>query len=73
MTSPALRRRIAGLLGLILKYQDVTPKVTHNMLTQPLILPIAVLVPTILGLVFQQLHSPPGKEVGKGGGGGGDR
>ncbi len=64
---------IIGLLGLILKYQDVTPKVTHNMLTQPLILPIAVLVPTILGLVFQQLHSPPGKEVGKGGGGGGDR
>jgi len=64
---------IIGLLGLILKYQDVTPKVTHNMLSQPLILPIAVLVPTILGLVFQQLHSPPGKEGGKGGGGGGDR
>jgi len=61
---------IIGLLGLILKYQDVTPKVTHNMLSQPLILPIAVLVPTILGLVFQQLHSPPGKEGGKGGGGG---
>ena len=60
---------IIGLLGLILKYQDVTPKVTHNMLSQPLILPIAVLVPTILGLVFQQLHSPPGKEGGKGGGG----
>lgn len=64
---------IIGLLGLILKYQDVTPKVTHNMNSQPLILPIAVLVPTILGLVFQQLHSPPGKEGGKSGGGGGDR
>src|SRR3954471_21709354 len=62
---------IIGLLGLILKYQEVMPKVTHNMLSQPLILPIAVLVPTILGLVFQQLHSPPGKEGGKGGGGGG--
>jgi len=62
---------IIGLLGLILKYQEVTPKVTHNMTTQPLILPIAVLVPTILGLVFQQLHSPPAKEGGKGGGGGG--
>jgi len=60
---------IIGLLGLIMKYQDVTPKVTHNMLSQPLILPIAVLVPTILGLVFQQLHSPPAKsEGGKGGG-----
>jgi hypothetical protein len=58
---------IIGLLGLILKYQDVTPKVTHNMLSQPLIFPIAVLVPTILGLVFQQLHSPPAKEGGKGG------
>jgi hypothetical protein len=61
---------IIGLLGLIMKYQDVTPKVTHNMLTQPLILPVAVLVPTILGLVFQQLHSPPAKEGGKNGGGG---
>jgi hypothetical protein len=55
---------IIGLLGLILKYQDVTPKVTHNMISQPLILPIAVLVPTMLGLVFQQLHSPPAKEGG---------
>ena len=64
---------IIGLLGLIMKYQDVTPKVTHNMISQPLILPIAVLVPTILGLVFQQLHSPPAKEGGgKGGGGKGD-
>src|SRR3954463_2569582 len=62
---------IIGLLGMILKYQDVTPKITHNMLSQPLIFPIAVLVPTILGLVFQQLHSPPAKEGGKGGGGGG--
>jgi len=61
---------IIGLLGLIMKYQDVTPKVTHNMLTQPLILPVAVLVPTILGLVLQQLHSPPAKEGGKNGGGG---
>ena len=58
---------IIGLLGLILKHQDVTPKVTHNMISQPLILPIAVLVPTLLGLVFQQLHSPPSKEGGKGG------
>ncbi len=62
---------IMGLLGMILKYQDVTPKITHNMLTQPLIFPIAVLVPTILGLVFQQLHSPPAKS--EGGGGGGDK
>jgi len=59
---------IMGLLGLILKYQDVTPKITHNMISQPLIFPLAVLVPTILGLVFQQLHSPPAK--GEGGGGG---
>ena len=32
-----------------------------------LILPIAVLVPAMLGLVFQQLHSPPTREGGKGG------
>ncbi len=57
---------IVGLLGMILKYQDVTPKITHNMLSQPLIFPIAVLVPTILGLVFQQLHSPPAKTEGAG-------
>jgi len=60
---------IMGLLGLILKYQDVTPKITHNMMSQPLIFPLAVLVPTILGLVFQQLHSPPAKPEGGGNGG----
>jgi hypothetical protein len=60
---------IVGLLGLILKYQDVTPKITHNMISHPLIFPLAVLIPTILGLVFQQLHSPPAKPEGGGGGG----
>jgi hypothetical protein len=62
---------IVGLLGLILKYQDVTPKITHNLISHPLIFPLAVLIPTILGLVFQQLHSPPAKP--EGGGGGGDK
>lgn len=55
---------VIGLLGLAYKHADLAPTLNANILRQPLLMPVAVLVPAILGLIFQQTHSA-------GGGGGG--
>ncbi|HMB95126.1 MAG TPA: hypothetical protein VKK61_03725 [Tepidisphaeraceae bacterium] len=44
---------IFGILGLIYKYKDAAPKVTENMTIKPFLLPLAIFVPAILGLVYQ--------------------
>jgi hypothetical protein len=49
---------IFGILGLIYKYQDVAPKVTEHMTLKPFMLPIAILIPALLGLIFQQTRYP---------------
>jgi hypothetical protein len=49
---------IFGLLGLICKYQSVGPTVTYHMKVQPVILPLAILVAMILGIVYQQHNHP---------------
>jgi len=61
---------IIGLLGLMFKHQDTIPKITQAMNTQPFVLPIAVFVPAILGLIYQQTHSSGGAGAGGGGGAG---
>jgi hypothetical protein len=48
---------IIGLLGLLLKYPSWGAGLSQHMAVQPLALPIAVLLPAILGLVYQQTHS----------------
>ncbi len=58
-----------GLLGLAFKHPDFAPAVLKNISAQPLIFPIAVLIPAILGLIFQQNYSPAAP-AGAGGGGG---
>jgi len=45
---------IFGILGLIYKYQSIAPRVTENILIQPIILPMAIFIPTVLGLIYQQ-------------------
>lgn len=57
---------ILGLLGLAFKYPEMAQKMAATLKGQPLALPVAVLVATILGLIFQQTHSTSPK------GGGGD-
>lgn len=57
---------ILGLLGLAFKYPEMAQKMAATLKGQPLALPVAVLVATILGLIFQQTHSASAK------GGGGD-
>lgn len=60
---------ILGILGLAFKNHDAIPSITNIMNTQPFFLPIAVFIPAILGLIFQQTHSPSGSAGGGGGGG----
>jgi hypothetical protein len=45
---------IFGILGLIYKYQDVAPQVTESMTLKPFLLPVAIFVPAVLGLIYQQ-------------------
>ena len=58
---------IIGALGLVFKYPDFAPTLSKNLATQPLVLPIAILVPAVLGLIFQQMHSPGGGPAPAGG------
>jgi hypothetical protein len=58
---------IVGLLGLIFKYPEMSVKIGNSLGTQPLVMPILILVPAVLGLIFQQTHS------GGGDGGGGEK
>jgi hypothetical protein len=45
---------VFGLLGLIFKYQSVSPKLMASLTSQPVALPLAIFVPTVLGLIYQQ-------------------
>jgi len=56
---------VFGLLGLIYKYQDVAPKVTEGLTAKTFILPMIIMVPATLGLIWQQTQygapaGPPG-------------
>lgn len=56
---------VFGLLGLLCKYQDVAPKISHHVHVSPALLPVVIFVPTIIGLMFQQNKFPaatPGKK-----------
>jgi hypothetical protein len=59
---------IFGLLGLLFKYQSVAPTVSSHIKVQPVILPMAILIAMILGIVYQQHNhptasgGPPGKK-----------
>ncbi len=59
---------VFGVLGLLYKYADLAPKVTTHLNLEPYLLPALVLVPAVLGLIFQQHHA-----TGHGGGGGGKK
>ncbi|HEV2292804.1 MAG TPA: hypothetical protein VGR35_03060 [Tepidisphaeraceae bacterium] len=45
---------VFGLLGLIFKYQSVTPKLIASLTSQPILLPLSIFIPTVLGLIYQQ-------------------
>ena len=56
---------IFGLLAMICKYEQIAPKVTHTMALRPFLLPMAVIIPAIIGMLYQQSDAPgpaPGKK-----------
>jgi hypothetical protein len=59
---------VAGVLGLCYKYPDMVPKLNSHLRVEPFLLPAAVVIPAIIGLIFQQHHTAHG-----GGGGGGKK
>ncbi|HEY2589113.1 MAG TPA: hypothetical protein VGI81_25445 [Tepidisphaeraceae bacterium] len=56
---------ILGTLGMLCKYDQIAPKVTHTMSLRPFLLPMAVIIPAIIGILYQQADAPapgPGKK-----------
>ena len=51
---------VVGALGLIFKYESMTPTVLHHMTIQPMLLPALILVPALIGVIFQQHNAPAG-------------
>lgn len=49
---------VFGLLALILKYQEIGMPLASRMSVNSFILPILVLIPTILGILYQQANAP---------------
>jgi hypothetical protein len=49
---------IFGLLGLLCKYQSVGPTVTSHIKMQPIILPMAILIAMVCGIVYQHANHP---------------
>jgi hypothetical protein len=50
---------IFGVLGLLCKYQAIAPAVAKGLAVHPMVLPAAVFVPALVGLLFQQSQLPP--------------
>ncbi len=56
---------VMGVISLVYKYPDLAPKVSSTMSAKAYILPVAVLLPALCGLIFQQSPSaakPPVKK-----------
>jgi hypothetical protein len=49
---------IFGLLGLLLKYQDVGGPLTHHFEIKPFLLPMAIFIPTLCGFIYQKAMIP---------------
>ena len=52
---------IFGTLGLLLKYQDVAPRIGSYLLHHNFLLPMCIFVPTVIGMMYQQTYSPAAK------------
>jgi hypothetical protein len=59
---------VFGILGLLYKYQDLGPKITRGLQDKHFILPMAIFIPTVIGLLYQQSSNkaaaavPPAKK-----------
>jgi hypothetical protein len=50
---------VFGILGLLYKYNDLGPKLTAGLQSRHFILPMAVFIPTVIGLLYQQSSNRP--------------
>jgi hypothetical protein len=55
---------IFGLLGLVYNYKPVAEAITRGLAVKPFLLPLAIFIPTVLGLLYQRTSSvpPPAKK-----------
>ncbi len=51
---------VFGALGLIYKLKDVGPALTAKMTVAPFLLPMAIFIPAIVGIIYQQQTNPAG-------------
>jgi hypothetical protein len=57
---------VLGLLGLVYKHEQIAPSLTQALAMQPYLLPAAILIPALIGIVYQHAHSES-TEQSKGG------
>jgi hypothetical protein len=50
---------ILGILGLIFKINEVAPTVTRKIEVAPFLVPMAVLVPMVIGMIYQNASTEP--------------
>ena len=50
---------IFGLLGLVYNYKPIAEAITKGLAVKPFLLPLAIFIPTVLGLLYQQTSSAP--------------
>ena len=58
---------VFGILGLALKYESIGPGLLNTFQSSHLTMPIAIFIPTLAGVIFQQFNNA---EPAGGGGGG---
>ena len=56
---------VFGILSLVMKYQDLAPRLTQYLSARTFALPLAIFIPSMLGLIFQQMPSAAGKTPAK--------
>lgn len=56
---------VFGILSLVMKYQDVAPKLTQYLSAKTFILPVAIFIPTLCGLIYQQMPGAGAKPAVK--------
>ena len=49
---------VFGILGLIYKLNDVGPVITNKATVTPFLLPLAIFIPAIIGIIYQQQTTP---------------
>ena len=49
---------VFGILGLVLKYQEVGDPLTHHFTLKPFLLPLSIFIPTLCGFIYQKAMLP---------------